>query len=210
MAFISKAEVEKQLADQINDIWDIVNGGYSDYVDNYDDRHRLLHNPTTKASIIHDHQVARAATYAFKNSIFGTRFLDYSKLKILLIGDKFAIRFKKLNLDKKSSNQPTKQVKDFLSQETLSGIPVTHNLEAGYVVTGDESDGISIYLTCPSGHKTNPHWHVELLNGKIGEIEKDLLDYAEELDINDDEAIIQPKKPQADIIEIDKARKNED
>ena len=209
MAFISKAEVERLLADHINDIWEIVNGGYKDYVDSYDERHKLLHCPTTKASIIHDHQVARAATYAFKNSVFGTKLLEFSKLKILLIGDKFAIRFKKLNPDKKSSNQPTQQVKDFLSQEALPGIHTTHNLEAGYIVNGDDNNDISIYLTCPSSHKTTPYWHVELFNGKVEQVESELFEHTKEVENSDDEVIIQPKKTQADVIQL-KAKKNED
>jgi len=208
MAFISEVEAQEQLGKTIDDIWNIVRSGYEDYVNLYDEKTRLLHCSTTRASIIHDHQVARASSYALEKSAFGTKLLELSKLKILLIHDKFAIRFKKLNVEKQSSNQPTQQVKTFLSQQVLDGMPVTHNLEAGYIQSLDSNE-IEVFLTYPSGHKTNPHWNIQLFgDGSIKTEDRGLFDSSDAAYSTDEAANIVPKKS-SNVIQIGKVKEDE-
>lgn len=194
MALITESEAQKRLNDKFYDLWSIVNGGFEDYK-SYSEKNRLLHSSTTMATIIHDHQVARASSYAVKNGAFGTKLVELSKLKILVIDEIFAIRFKKLNYEKKSSNQPTQQVKDFLSQNTLDGIglPTTYNLEAGYILTADNNEISGIYLTCPKGHKERPYWSIELMEEAAETIEKDIFETPDDIDSSDD-VIIVPKR----------------
>lgn len=200
MALIGESVAIKQLNDKFYDLWSIVNDGFEDYR-KYEEKNRLLHSASTMASIVHDHQVARASSYALKNAAFGTRLRELSKLKILLINGKFAIRFKKFNSEKKSSNQPTKQVIDFLSQNTLDGLglPTTVNLEAGYVLSADGNEISNIYLTCPKGHKSKPYWAIELLRDASKTVSKDIFDVVDDEVSQEDEAVIAPRR-ESDVV----------
>lgn len=86
---------------------------------------------------------------------------DKSKLKLFVIGE-YAIRFKKHDAELVSRNQETKQVKNFMQQLPLTGVPATFNLEAGYVLDSAGTEIISTNLVCPNGYKNRPYWHVEL------------------------------------------------
>ncbi len=207
MALVSESEAREILGARINDLWSIVNGGWEDYEKYYSMKVRLLHCPVTRASIVHDHQVARAAAYAMKAQAFGAKIIDLSKLKILLLDDLFAIRFKKLDAKKFSFNQPTHQVINFRSQNSLDGFPVTYNLEAGYVLTKDESGISEVSLVCPNGNKNKPYWDMRLEQTGSKTIFTDIFDDQNEPFDSDDEVEITPKKS-ADVIEI-KRDKNE-
>ena len=200
MALIGDLEVKRDLDDEFYDLWSIINDGFEDYK-KYSEKNRLLHSSSTMASIVHDHQVARASSYVLKNATFGTRLKELSKLKILLLNGKYAIRFKKLNSKKKSSNQPTKQVIDFLSQITPDGLglPTTVNLEAGYVLSADGNEINNIYLTCPKGHKPKPYWVIELMKDASKTVLKDLFDVVDDEASQEDEAIIAPRRD-SDVI----------
>lgn len=203
MAQIEENQVKELLGEKIEDLWEIVNGGWSDYLKLYPDSAKLLHSSGTRASIVHDHQIARASQYALKNQVFGAALVNLSKMQVLLIDQKFAIRFKKLDSGKKSSNQPTNQVIKFQSQDQLDGLPETFNLEAGYVLSKDEKEVSEIYLVCPNGSKKN-FWAMRLEKGEATTLVSDLFVVNSNLDV--EEAEIAPKKEDTNIIQLDKAK----
>ena len=112
---------------------------------------------STRAFVVHNFIVAEAA-----KRLEGVAVLhDKSKLKLFLIGN-YAIRFKKHDPALISSNVETRQVKRFMGQLPLSGIPSIHNLEVGYVLDPLGTQIVSTNLVCPNGFKNPPHWDIEL------------------------------------------------
>ncbi len=74
----------------------------------------------------------------------------------------YAIRFKKHDEQLLSRNQETRQVRDFMGQQPLEGVPSVWNLEAGYVLDRIGSSIVSTNVVCPNGFKNEPYWHIEL------------------------------------------------
>lgn len=107
---------------------------------------------------------------------------DKSQLKLFVLDGQYTIRFKKLDGDLRSCNQPSEQVRAFRSQKQIEGEPSVHNLEAGYVVSDDDSRISSYHLACPNGTKF--YWNLELEAEQAIFSTPDLLEGS---DNNDDE-----------------------
>lgn len=168
MSLITKSQATNDLGSFLPLLRGIMIGSWSDYINDYPEKLRVIHCARTRANIVHDHQIERASKFAIEN---GFQLINYSDMKVLSIGS-YAIRFKKFDEELLSSNQPTKQVLKFRDQESLPGFSETFNLEAGYVLTESRTD---IYKTClvqPSGKGIN--WHLELLDSETKTVVDDL------------------------------------
>lgn len=171
MALVEQSQAITEIGLFMPALREIFVGSWIDYNEDYSAKVRLVHNATTRANILHDHQVARASRFAVEN---GFELADFDRLKILLIGN-YAIRFKKFDELLGSSNQPTKQVKEFRNQVSLSlpGISETYNLEAGYQLTEDQTEIYKTWLIQPSGKGFK--WNIELMESGVKSIVEDLL-----------------------------------
>ena len=127
---------------------------------------RVDATPRSRASIVHDFIVSHAAKK------MNAKVHDYSDMKLFLLGNKVALRFKKLDGNLLSRNQPTGQVRDFRAQGSLSGIPSLHNLEAGYILDDLDQEIDGIHIVCPNG-KSN-YWSVSIGEGEIRATDDDL------------------------------------
>jgi hypothetical protein len=107
----------------------------------------------TKSSAIHDYMVARAAVHC--ETVEDMKPFKKNGMKGILVAGKYAIRFKKLDEDGRSKNQPTQQVKQFRSQIQLEGIEAEHHLELGYVTNAFQTEVLDVRLVCPSGELSN-------------------------------------------------------
>ena len=152
MPLINETEAVTRLQAHLPALRDIVVGGWNDYRQEYSDKQRTIHTATTRAGIVHDHQIERASRYC--QIAADARLDDLTRLKLLVLDGVFAIRFKKLDDDMRSANLPTQQITDFRAQEQLPGLPETHNLEAGYVLPKIGAEVSDAYLVCPNGPKT--------------------------------------------------------
>lgn len=112
---------------------------------------------STRAFAVHNFIVAGAAKRLDGVAITHNK----AKLRLFAIRN-YLIRFKKHDADLISSNVETRQVKRFMSQMPLSGIPTMFNLEAGYVLDALGTKIVSTNLVCPNGFKNQPYWHIEL------------------------------------------------
>jgi len=161
MPLIEQTEAITRLQTHLPALREIVAGGWGDYVTGYSDTARVIHTTTTRANIVHDHQIERASRYCQLSD--GARLHDFSRMKVLVLEDIFAIRVKKLTEDMRSANQPTKQVAEFRAQAQLPGLPETYNLEVGYVLHRLDGEIAGVYLVCPNG--PNYLWAAELSDG---------------------------------------------
>lgn len=161
MRFITEAEVLNALQEHLSAFVEIVQGGWDDYLA-YPIDQRIVYTTTTRAGIVHDHQIERASRYAASSQEVSIR--DCYRLKLLVVEVKdccFAIRIKKLNEMRMPSNHLTGQVADFRRQRQLDGIPSSYNLEIGYVLDRLESEIKEVCLVYPRGSKSN-YWVSEL------------------------------------------------
>lgn len=115
-------------------------------------------SPSARAMAVHD-LIIDSATRRLSGF---ARVFDKAGLKLFVFDDAICMRFKKHDEDLASRNQPTQQVKDFLGQQQLEGVPAIHNLEAGYILDSSETTIVSTNLVCPNGRRNRPFWHVEL------------------------------------------------
>jgi len=112
---------------------------------------------STRAFIVHNFTIAEAA----KRLDGVAEIHDKSALKLFTIGD-YAIRFKKLDTELMSRNAETDQVKAFMGQLPLDGIPATYHLEVGYVLNSLGTEITATHVVCPNGYKNVPYWNIEL------------------------------------------------
>lgn len=112
---------------------------------------------SARAAVVHDFIIAEVA-----KRLDGVATLhDKAFLKVFAIRE-YSIRFKKHDVELVSRNQETNQVKAFMGQMPLDGIPTIYNLEAGYVLDGLGTEIASTNLVCPNGYGNQPYWHIEL------------------------------------------------
>lgn len=191
MPLVEQTDAIQFLQPHLEGLHGIVSGGWEDYMTGYTDAHRLVHSPITRASIVHDHIIDRASRYLQASPHL--RLHDARGLKALVIADRYAIRFKKLDENGISRNQPTKQVQDFREQMQLPGINAIYNLEAGYVLDDLETGISRICITCPNGGRN--YWEYELQAGGADvSVVRDLFEERADSDEPDEPAIIVPKR----------------
>jgi hypothetical protein len=114
----------------------------------------------TRASAVHNLMVRNAAKYA--SSTDGVRLFERNKMVGITIDGRLAIRFKKLDEESLSRNQPSQQVDDFRGQQILDGIDATHNLELGYVLNEEETEVLEVRIAHPTGQGV--YWWATLNN----------------------------------------------
>ena len=112
---------------------------------------------SARAIIMHDFIIAEVAKRLGDTATLH----DKAFLKVFAIRG-YSIRFKKHDVELVSRNQETKQVRAFMGQMPLDGIPTMYNLEVGYVLDGLGTEVVSTNLVCPNGYGNQPYWHIEL------------------------------------------------
>lgn len=160
----TEQEAARQLETFYNEISYCINSGIEDYI-KYDSQRAAIHTNRTKANLIRDY-VVHHARLSFQERA-DTKIIEKGGLFVVLINDKFAIRFKKLNKDKLSSNIPTKQATRFSTNQLILSFPEFQhnitNLDAGYVSDTNYTfyNGVSdAYLVCRNGN--NLYWSLKL------------------------------------------------
>lgn len=159
---ISFQAAEQYLSGMFDPLWDIVNDAWSDWNTETSPKAKAVLTARSRASNVHDYMVWRARSFCETRDDVEVR---VRRLMCVLVinTDKvaFSIRFKKLDEDGLSRNQPTAQVAMFRHQQTLDGIPPSHHLEVGYRLSRDQLRIEAIEMVCPSGDKTNA-WRCEI------------------------------------------------
>jgi hypothetical protein len=109
----------------------------------------------TRATAIHDLMVRDAIKYAA--SADRVRPFERQMMRGMVIDDRIAIRFKKLDEDSYSRGHYTRQVEEYRSQQSLDGIDAAHHLELGYVLNRDETEVAEVRIVYPTG-RNNAWW----------------------------------------------------
>ena len=157
MALIEQNDAIAILHGHMPAFYGVVDGAWQDYV-SYPIEKRIVHSPRSRASVVHDHMVDRAAKYAARES--GVQIVEKSGLYLFVFGGQIAVRFKKFDEELRTRNQPSGQVEQFKNQMQLPGVKAAHNLESGYILSSDGQSIAAVHLVCPSG--TGVYWDVLL------------------------------------------------
>lgn len=171
MALIERDEALAILGEHLGPFYRFIDGAWDDY-GKYPLDLRIEHSARSRASLVHDHIVARATRYA--TNATSVRVADVNGLHLFVFEARIAIRFKKLDELLRTRNQPTQQVQRFKAQMELPGIEASHNLEAGYILSEDQQQISAVHLLCPSG--TGVYWDVLLTEGTQIGIVQDLFE----------------------------------
>jgi hypothetical protein len=170
MSAASKTSVMAGLQPHLADFYKIVSSAWDDY-QSLPAEALVRFTPRSQASIVHDFIVARAAKYCEQHDDVVQ--FEVGGMKGILVSDKYAIRFKKLDNLGLPRNQPTFQVTQFRSQENLDGLPDVIHLELGYITDQFDIEVKEIRLVCPSGKDANL-WEVAISETSIQSVVEDL------------------------------------
>lgn len=157
MALIEQQDAISILDAHLPSIYSVVDGAWQDYMAYPIDK-RIVHSPRSRASLVHDHMLDRAAKYAAKEQ--SVKIVETRGLYLFVFGEQIAVRFKKFDEELKTRNQPSNQVQQFKNQMQLPGVQSAHNLESGYILSEDAQSLTAVHLVCPSG--TGVYWDILL------------------------------------------------
>ena len=163
--YISFPDTYKALAEYYDPLWDIVSEAWEDYRREVSPAARAVFSPRSRASNVHDFMIARCRR--FSETVDGVETRVRKAMCVMVVENSpgapvFGIRFKKLDEDGISRNQPTQQVRKFRSQDDLPGLAPAHHLEVGYVLSRDQTQIVAIEMVHPSGDRSN-FWRSEIL-----------------------------------------------
>ena len=145
----SQVEAMDSLDPLLDDIDAICRGAHALYR-SYPADIRLEHDPRAEASCIYAHMLAAAERRITGRD--GVTALDIRGLKLWVVSEAAAIRFKKMDEDGRSRNYPTKQAQAYDKQMQLPGLPAPPlNLVAGYVLDPTGTEVLRVQVARPLG-----------------------------------------------------------
>ena len=148
MGAVAQETVVEHLSSHLAALDEIVRGAWND-VKELPASCQIAMSARSRASLVHDFIVERAAQYAERTP--GVRTFERQLMHGLVFNGRYAVRFKKFDEDNLSKNHPTLQVVEFRSQVELDGIDAAHHLEVGYIADALGVSIADVRLACPSG-----------------------------------------------------------
>jgi hypothetical protein len=121
----------------------------------YSAKAKAVHDSRARANVIYAHTLERALIVF--SDVQNARFLESFNLHVLLLEETFLLRYKKLRIDHRSSNVPTKQTDRYRSQVAIPGFPAALHLDIGYIPNATGTGFDSIEVVCPK--RNGIHWH---------------------------------------------------
>ena len=171
MPLIDRDEAIAALQPHLGAIYDILHGGLADlHALPLEDRRSFT--ATTRAGMVHDYQIKRAARYF--SGFSDVRVHELSKLFLFDIHQTVALRFKKFDSALKSSGWATGQVREFRGQVQLGGVDAPSNIEAGYVLDPLDKEIVWAGLVCPNNE--GYYWQVQLMEERTVNTVTDIFD----------------------------------
>lgn len=193
MSIVSQLKAFADIKDHVPHLVDLIKKAWED-VDALSPSLKVVMTPRSRASLVHDHMLARAAMYADQTE--GVRYFERQLMHGLVFEGKYAVRFKKLDSDSLSRNQPTTQVTEFRNQMELDGIDAAHHLEVGYVTDLLGTSVQDVRITCPSGRGNA--WSVSVIDSEARPVVEDI--FADVPPAEVEHADIAPRRKSADIL----------
>ncbi len=145
---LGKDEAKEVLKPYAQLFYDAITGGFSDYK-THDSERAIIHDKTVKSNLVRSYVLYRVKHLVANNP--SLRLIEQKRMFAVLVSDKIIVRFKKLNEIFRSSNIPTKQIKDFRSRViTFQGVRALP-IDAGWRVNDFYSEIEDVHFVCPNG-----------------------------------------------------------
>ncbi|WP_157754942.1 hypothetical protein [Variovorax boronicumulans] len=203
MGVISQDTVIEHLESHLGALDDLVRGAWGD-VCALPSSCQVAMSPRSRASLVHDFMLVRAARYA--ECTPKVRYFERQLMHGLVFDGRYAVRFKKFDEDNRSKNQPTQQVTEFRAQVELEGIDAAHHLEVGYIADVLGTDILDVRLACPSGRGNA--WVISISDNGVGTVLADLFPQGGGDGGGDGQDIepaeIAPRKPDGQVIPFER------
>lgn len=175
---------------------EIVLGAREDYEKLYSPAAKIAHDSSCKAHITQRHMLMRAFRYAAEHSETVKTF-ECNRLSGIICDQSFAFIFKKLDDELRSSNNVTRQIISYRSQEEIPGIPAVYKLIAGYREHDETGELLGVYVTRPRGWGIN--WRIRLDAIEDAPVTTPLFEEQSEFE---EEVLISPRKKPAEVIDF--------
>jgi hypothetical protein len=154
----SQQEAEDFLRPYFDRLSNCIRMGFIEFIQNHS-AYAYKYEVRTKANIIRDNIVALSKSEFFSDS--EVSFLQQRHYTLMVIDNRYILRFKKLHSDLTSSNYATPQALNFSLQLEIPGLPPNPlRLDIGYVPDPLMTEIIGIYIVCPNGKV--PRWSIRL------------------------------------------------
>ena len=164
---MTKEEAEPLLRSYQSVFREIVSTAWKEYISIFSEDIRCDTDPRTRASFVFDRMVKHARRLFDGKK--GVRIDNQGDIFLVVLYEKLAIRFKKLNKDKRSRNYPTQQTIDFYEQLGLPNMPTkATRLVVGYQLNNLETEIEAILIVCPNG--SGNAWYIELGSASMADI----------------------------------------
>jgi hypothetical protein len=145
----TQEEAMAELDPHFDEIDAICRGGLARYQE-YPADIRIEHDRRTAANCIYSHMATLADDLLTEKP--DVVFLNIQGLKVWVLGERTAIRFKRMDEDGRWSNHTSQQQTDFDRQLALPGIPYPPlNLVAGYFPNATGTDVERVQIARPAG-----------------------------------------------------------
>ena len=171
MADISLFDTQESIPEEIPlMLLQSIIAGFEDYQKNVTDSSKAICCPTTKANFINDHMVFHAIEKL--NGHPNVRFIKRHARTHLMISERFELKLKKLNRNRRPSNILTQAVFAFHNQippeppyqlEFSDMLDPITNLIAGYQQNKLKTGIEAVYIVCPKGTHNKWEWKIDFV-----------------------------------------------
>lgn len=119
------------------------------------------HDEKAATSSVHSH-IVHEIEREFSD-VTGAAVLEINGLKLLNVGDRAVLRFKKVDEDGRHRNHTSGQQERFDRQLSLPGLPAAATrLTLGYEPDPAFAEIVRVTIGCPHGHKCAPLWLAQI------------------------------------------------
>jgi hypothetical protein len=192
------------LAPHLKAVRAIIDAADDDYAKHYAAEAKIAHDASCKAHCKQRHMLTRALGYAAANDATVKPFKS-KNLQGIIIDQRAALIFKKLDSTRRPSNHVSQQIEDYQHQRDILGIPAPIKLIAGYQEDDETGAVLGIFLVRPSGG-TN-RWELRLDGEEVTKVGSQPL-FPDDDDDEIGEADILPRTEPGKVIPIERGRKD--
>jgi hypothetical protein len=142
---------------------------------------KRIHSPSVEAMLTWSYMSHKIKGFALdeRDKDKNVRFVNVRGMKLLIINDKVAFRFKKADKKNKTSNWLTDQVDEFKTQKLELGLDTKLTfVDAVYKLDDSGMAVEEILFQCPSSHETN-QWALLMLDLGITTPQTKMFEYEE-------------------------------
>lgn len=203
MPFMQRSAAEQFFGPYFEALRDVVVGADDDYKNHYTPAAKVVHDPTCRAKNRSCHMIDRANKLAAMRPRKIKSF-DSQGLQGIVIEDRAAVIFKKMDGDLRTRNNMTDHIEDYLRQQPIDGIEALHYFVVGYTEDQITGEITGVYMTYPNGRGV--YYYFTLSAGAEDGIVEDLFPPEPP---SDEPPMLKPKTQPGEVVKFPKKKDDE-